>query len=46
MMETIMGDKGKKDKSKREGQKKSMQTIKEKRKGKKEKIQQVWPSGR
>ena len=32
-----MGDKGKKDKSRREGQKKSKLTLKEKRKRKKEK---------
>ena len=42
--EVNMGDKGKKDKSKREGQKKSMHTIKEKRKQKKEKAQHIWPS--
>lgn len=45
-MEVIMGDKGKKDKSKREDQKKSMHTIKEKRKQKKDKAQPVWPSGK
>lgn len=37
-----MGDKGKKDKGKREEQKKSMHTIKEKRKQKKDKNGSIW----
>jgi len=39
-----MGDKGKRDKGKREGQKKGKQTLKEKRKQKKDKTKSVWES--
>ena len=39
-----MGDKGKKDKGKREVQKKGMQTIKEKRKQRKGKTEPIWPN--
>jgi len=41
-----MGDKGKKDKGKCEEQKKGKYTLKEKRKGKKDKIKSVWANGR
>jgi len=37
-----MGDKGKKDKGKREGQKNSAHTLKEKRKQKKAKTASIW----
>jgi len=39
-----MGDKGKKDRDKREGQKKGKQTLKEKRKTEKDKLQPVLPN--
>ena len=39
-----MGDKGKKDRGKREGQKKGKQTVKEKRKTKKDKLQLGLPN--
>jgi hypothetical protein len=42
--EDKMGDKGKKDKGRREDQKKSKQTLKEKRKQKKDKTKSVWES--
>ncbi len=38
-----MGDKGKKDKGKHEAQKKSIHTLKAKRKEKKEKTKPIWP---
>lgn len=41
-----MGDKGKRDKGKREEQKKGRQTLKEKRKGKKDKEQSILTNGR
>jgi hypothetical protein len=41
-----MGDKGKKDKGKREFQKKGKQTLKEKRKQKRGKTKSIWASGR
>jgi hypothetical protein len=41
-----MGDKGKRDKGKREEQKKGKQTLKQKRKQKKGKPESVWASGR
>jgi len=37
-----MGDKGKKDKGRREDQKKAKQTIKDKRKQKKDKTKSIW----
>jgi len=37
-----MGDKGKRDKGRREEQKKGKQTLKDKRKGKKDKTKAVW----
>lgn len=37
-----MADKGKRDKGRREDQKKSQLTLKEKRKGKKDKAKSVW----
>ena len=40
-----MGDKGKKDKSKREEQKKSMPTLKDKRKQKKDKLKSILANG-
>ncbi|MDY7035228.1 MAG: hypothetical protein SV375_03555, partial [Thermodesulfobacteriota bacterium] len=40
--EVKMGDKGKKDKGKREYKKKGRQTLKEKRKKKKDDIKTVW----
>jgi len=43
---TEMGDKGKKDKGKREEQKKDKDTIKEKRKQKKDKMKSTWENGR
>ena len=41
-----MGDKGKKDKYKREDQKKAKQTLKEKRKQKRDETKSIWESGR
>ena len=41
-----MGDKGKKDKSKHEEHKKGKHTLKEKRKGKKDKMKSIWENGR
>jgi hypothetical protein len=43
---TEMGDKGKKDKGKREEQKKGKHTLKEKRKQKKDKTKSVLANGR
>ena len=40
-----MGDKGKKDKGKREEQKKSINTLKEKRKQKKDKLRSILANG-
>ena len=40
-----MGDKGKKDKGKREEQRKCKHTLKEKRKGKKDKMKSALASG-
>lgn len=37
-----MGDKGKRDKGKREKQKKGTQTLKQKRRQKKDKIKSIW----
>jgi len=44
--ETEMGDKGKKDKGKREEQKKGKLKLKEKRNQKKGKTKSVWENGR
>jgi hypothetical protein len=44
--ETEMGDKGKKDKGKREEQKKGKLNLKEKRNQKKGKTKSVWENGR
>ena len=41
-----MGDKGKKDKGKREEQKQGLQTLKEKRKGKKDKAKSIITDGK
>jgi len=41
-----MGDKGKKDKSKRKEQKKGKNTLKEKRNQKKDKVKSIWANGR
>ena len=41
-----MGDKGKRDKGKREDQKKGKHTPKEKRKQKKDKNKSIWSNGR
>ena len=41
-----MGDKGKKDKGKREEQKKSQLTPKEKRKHKRDKTKSIWATGK
>jgi len=40
-----MGDKGKRDKGKREEQKKGRLTLKEKRKQKKDKMKSIWANG-
>ena len=40
-----MGDKGKKDKGRREEQKKGKQTLKETRKHKKGKMKSIWAKG-
>jgi hypothetical protein len=41
-----MGDKGKKDKGKREEHKKAKNTLKEKRNQKKDKTKSIWANGR